>query len=127
MSLKIRYGFFLLLVVAILGLFCIATMYFFAKEKYILTVSLLVMLYLTTFRLGKRFSKIFLTLSFLRLLKQHNGVVSVEKYEAFIEKTMAGRRNREDKKKIASEILELLVNEKTVTVKNASILLIDHQ
>ncbi len=54
MSLKFRYASFLLLVISILGLFGIATMYFFAKEKYILTVGLLVMLYLTTFRLGKK-------------------------------------------------------------------------
>jgi len=123
MSLKFRYAFFLLLLIGLLALFAVSSVYFIINGSYLLTACLLIMLYIITYQLGRKFSKIFLTLSFLRLLKKQGVVISLEKYQAFIDRALAGRRNDVEKEKLSREILEILVDERIVTVQDSTITL----
>jgi hypothetical protein len=124
MSLKFRYAFFLLLMVGLLAIFAVSTVYFILNGSYLLTVCLLIMLYLITYQLGRKFSTIFLTLSFLRLLKKQDGIISLEKYQAFINRALAGRRSNEEKEQLSKEILEILVDEGIVKVQDSTIVLV---
>lgn len=124
MPLKFRYAFFLFLVIALLVIFGAAAVFFLKKGSYLLTVCLFFMLYLITFQLGRKFSKIFLTLSFLRTLKQQHGVISLKEYQDFISKALARRRNDEEKQRLTREVLQIMVDEGVVTVQDSTILLL---
>ncbi len=124
MSLKFRYASFLLLVLALLVLFGAAAVHFLNKGNYLVTGALLVTLYLVTYHLGKRFSQIFLTLSFLKYLKQHDGTLSLDGYRAFIHKCLAGRRSASEKERHTRDILETLEGEGIIAVQDATIILL---
>ena len=124
MSLKLRYAAFLLIVIVLLALFCSASVYFLTKGHYLATVCLLAILYLTTFLLGKKFSKIFFVLSFLRLLRKNNGVMLTVKYEAFIRQAVGNRKSSKEKSQLQHEILECLQKEGVVKISDNSIFLL---
>jgi predicted membrane protein len=125
MSLKLRYAAFLLIVCVLLVLFCIATVNLVYRGSYVSAVLLLVVLYLVTFTLGRRFGKIFFVLSFLRLLKKRNGVLSLEEYDNYVEKTMA-RRSLQARQALKEETLQILTEEGLITVEDTTILLLQY-
>lgn len=124
MPLKFRYASLLLLVLVLVALFGAATVYFLKNGSYLLTICLLALLYLITYQLGRKFSRIFLLLSFLRKLKQLNGVISLEKYQDFIGKALAGRRNTNEKERLIKDVLETMVANGIVTFDGSTITLV---
>lgn len=125
MSLKLRYAAFLLIVLFLLVLFCIASVSLVYRGSYFSAVLLLVFLYFVTFTLGRRFGKIFFVLSFLRLLKGQNGVISLEEYNNYVEKTMA-RRSPQARQALQEDTLQILTEEGLITVENTTILLLQY-
>ncbi len=123
MTLKFRYASYILLVLFVLVLFSATAVYFLLQGNYLLVAALLAILYLTTYQLGKKVSKIFITLSFLRMIKQHNGVISIERYRNFIDMAFAKRRDVEEKERLTKEILEMLEEEGIVTIMDSTIML----
>src|SRR6056297_2409486 len=108
MSLKLRYASFLLLVLCLLVLFCSGSVLLIYRGSYVATAGLLLLLYFTTYLLGKKFAGIFFTLSFLRLLKQKNGVFPREEFELYVEKSIAARRDPEQTEALKHQILQVL-------------------
>jgi len=125
MGLKLRYGAFLLSVVLLLVLVCMASVYLVYQGRYGLTVLLLAALYLCTYQLGKRFTKIFFLLFFLRTLRQRGGTITLGEYERFMEQSLGSRRSTKERRRLQDEILATLQNEGAVTVANETIFLLN--
>lgn len=123
MSLKFRYATFLLATFGLLGLFCAASLYLVIRGHYLATGVLLVLLYLIAFQIGKRFSVIFFTLSTLKLLKNNAGIITVEKYNETMNRTMGTRSSRHKREELKKEILDTLVREGEITISNDRIVL----
>jgi hypothetical protein len=124
MSLKQRYAAFFLLVLLLLVVFCIAAVSLVYRGDYLAAGLLLVLLYLTTYLLGKRFAKIFFVLSFLKLLKQKNGVFSRNEFELYVEKSVGSRRSPEKAEALKHEILQTMTAEKLISIEGDTILLL---
>ena len=125
MKLKFRYASALLLVAMILILSCWATVYLLTNSRYVLAVLLLVLLYLVTFQLGKKLSKVFFTLSFLQTLKKRGGIVRVEDCDAFINKVWKKNHTTDEVSTMVTEILDTLVLEKIIEIHGDKLVLID--
>ncbi|MEE4242213.1 MAG: hypothetical protein V2I36_12160 [Desulfopila sp.] len=126
MSLKLRYAAFLLLILLLLILFCFASVTLVYWGSYIGAIALLAVLYLVTFALGRRFGKIFLVLSFLRLLKKRNGVLPLAEFNNYVDKTMGKRRTPAAREALKTEILQSLIQEGLITVEEETILLLQY-
>lgn len=124
MNLKLRYGLFLLFVLALLILFCTAAVYLLWRGHYVLTAGLLAVLYLTTYILGRKFARIFFVLSILRLLRQNNGSMSYERYEDFINNALGTRKKPDRKNQLKKEVLENLQKEGIVSFDGENIVLL---
>ncbi len=114
MNLKIRYASALLLVTVLLILYSWAIVFSFNRTYYILTVFLCVLLYFTTFQLGKKLSHVFFTLSFLQYMKKKNGVVNKNECTTFIEKRGGTRLSDQEIHVLAATILATLVKERII-------------
>ncbi len=124
MSLKLRYASFLLVVLCLLALFCSGSVLLIYRSSYVAAAGLLLLLYFTTYLLGKRFAGIFFTLSFLRLLRQKNGVFSRSAFELYMEKSIAARRNPEQTEALKHQILQVLKEEGLISIEDDTILLL---
>jgi len=124
MSLKLRYASFLLLVLCLLALFCSGAVLLIYRSSYVAAAGLLLLLYFTTYLLGKRFAGIFFTLSFLRLLRQKNGVYSRRAFELYMEKSIAARRDPEQTEVLKHQILQVLKEEGLISIADDTILLL---
>ncbi len=123
-GLKYRYALFLLLVLSLLVLFCAAALFCLMNGCYLATGGLLVFLYGCTYQLGKRFARIFFVLSVLRLLRKNEGVISCEKFDLFMEKSLGHRRTPEQKEKMKEDIIEVLAAEELISVIDDTIILL---
>ena len=116
MSLKFRYALFLLTVFLLIIAFCVGSVVLLSRGSYLLTLLLLGTLYGTTFILGKKFSHIFFTLSFLRMLRTSNGVVSMQRYEQFISTSLARRKNHAAANRLKKNVLQQLEREGIISI-----------
>ncbi len=114
MNLKLRYGSALLLVTLLLILFSWAIVFSFNRTYYILSVFLCVLLYFTTFQLGKKLSRVFFTLSFLQYMKKKNGVVNNNECATFIQNKGGTRLSDQEIHILAATILTTLVKERII-------------
>lgn len=124
MPLKIRYAFFLLFILLLLIIFSCVSVYLLYHGRYALTATTLVLLYFITYLLGKRFRKIFLVLSFLRLLKNHGGTLPLDDYAGFLDKLPGSRKNLKEKENLKKDILDILIKEEAVAVADQTIVLL---
>lgn len=124
MGLKYRYAAFLLAVFTVICIFCFASVYLLLKAQYFATVCILGFLYISTFLLGKKFSKIFFVLSFLRLLRKNNGVMLLDSCEAFIRDSIGSRKSYDEILDLQHEILDKLQKEKIINISGDTILLL---
>ncbi len=124
MVLKIRYASSLLLVVLLLALFTWAIVYCLTRQHYLITTVLLALLYLVTFQVGKRLSKVFFTLSFIQHIKKNGGIVHRNECQSFIRNSVGKRRIAQDVDTLALDILDTLVQEKIIEILDDKILLI---
>ncbi len=124
MVLKIRYASSLLLVVLLLALFTWAIVYCLTRQYYLTTTVLLALLYLVTFQVGKRLSKVFFTLSFIQHIKKNGGIVYRNECQSFIRNSVGKRRIAQDVDTLALDILDTLVQEKIIEILDDKILLI---
>jgi len=122
MSLKFRYATFLFLILVLLAAFALGIVYFLNEKKYFIIAVLCILLYLTTFLIGRRFSAIFFTLSTLKFIRKNNGVVSTGSYFVFIQSLVrSGKKNHQI---IGDEILQKLLDENVVELRDDNIYLI---
>lgn len=124
MGLKLRYSAFLLSVALLLVLVCLASVYLVYQGRYGLTVLILAALYLCTYQLGKRFTKIFFLLFFLRTLRKRGGTITLGEYERFMEQSLGSRRSTTERIQLQDEILAALQDEGAATVVDETIYLL---
>lgn len=126
MSLKLRYAAFLLFLCFLLLGFCAVTLYLISHGNYIFTALLFIALYGCTYLLGKRFSRIFFVLSFLRALRKNGGSLTQHELDLFLEQYLAGRRSHAEVLELKDDILNTLLDEKAIVIADNSIVLLDH-
>ena len=88
-----------------------------------MTLLLFLALFMVTFKLGKRFSKVFFILSTLKFLKMNNGVVSIDKFDGYIDSILGGRKGYSEKSKLKLEILNTLEEDGAIEMKEDTIVL----
>ena len=125
MTLKLRYGAFMLGVMLLLVLVCFASVYLAYQGRYGLTALLLAALYLCTYQLGKRFTKIFFLLFFLRTLRKRGGTMTIGDYHRFIHQSLGSRRSTVERNQLQKEILATLRDEEAVAFEGETIYLLD--
>lgn len=123
-SLKLRYGAFMLGVTMLIFMVCTAAVYLVYQGKYLFTILLLGVLYITTYQLGKRFTKIFFLLFFIRTLRKRGGTMAIDEYTQFIQQSLGKRRNDSQRLQLQKEILEDLEKEGIVSVVDENIYLL---
>jgi hypothetical protein len=126
MSLKLRYAAFLLFLFFLLLGFCAVTLHLITQGNYVLTAMLFFALYGCTYLLGKRFSRIFFVLSFLRALRKNGGSLTQHELDLFLEKYLAGRRSPAEVLALKDDILNTLLVEKAIVIAEDTIVLLDH-
>ncbi len=125
MSLRIRYATYLLFILLLLVIFTFGIVYCINEKRYFFVAALFILLYLTTFIIGRKFSTIFLLLSTLKFIRQNNGVVSVDSYRAFIQSTIRKKTKSENGQNIDDVILQKLQSENIVELTDDTIYLIN--
>jgi len=115
MNIKFRYASFLLVILAFLIACCLAAIWLVSRKYYLLAAGFFLLLYLVMFLAGRRFAGIFLTLSFLKFLKQNGGSVSVETYSIFIDSALGTRKGYAEREKLKKDILNALINDEVIT------------
>ena len=125
MSLKSRYAAFLLFLSLLLIGFCVASVFMIYQGHYVLTLVLFIVLYMCTYMLGKRFSRIFFVLSVLRLLRKNGGSLSLDELDEFLGKTLAGRKDAAAISELKNDILTTLLAEKAVGIEENVLVLLD--
>lgn len=126
MTLKHRYAASLLGVLLLLAAFSVATVLLLQRGHYVIMALLFVLIYLCFVTLGKRLSKVFFILSFIKHLKKQNGIVSYAQFDAFIRNTMRTKKSTGDLDIFIEDVLQTMVREKIVVLENDQLTLIDH-
>ncbi len=124
MRLKYRYAAFLLFTLLLLVLAGLLSVYFLQQKLYYATLLIFVLLYFSTFLLGRKFSKIFFVLSTLRFLRKKQGILSLTEYSTFIDKLLGNRRTLTMKEELKEEILQTLERENEIAIQDDKIVLL---
>ncbi|BHH86345.1 hypothetical protein [Desulforhopalus sp. 52FAK] len=117
MTLKLRYASALMVILLIICIFTWGIATCVTKGQYSIAVVLAALLYGISFILGKKFKKVFFLLSTIKLLKDSNGVASMEAIASHIER---GDKNSEE---LTREIVQLLLTEEVVERQDDNLIL----
>ena len=113
----------MLAVLVLLAFYCWIGLTLLFKKLYWPLLLLVMVIYATTFMLGRKFSKIFFALSMIKYIRGKNGRISLMEFREFINKALRGKKTAPEIQTFSDQLLTLLENERIITVSNGTIFL----
>lgn len=123
MKLKFRYASYLFLVLVVLILFASAIVFFIENSSYIPVIIIFLLLYPTTYYLGRKMTKVFLLLACLKYIKKNNGLITKDQYEDFLRGCARKGHAAVNIEVYLKEIIATLESEELVEIEGDSIIL----
>ena len=113
----------MLAVLLLLAFYCWIAVTLLLKKWYWPLLLLALVIYGTTFVIGRKCSRIFFALSLIKYIRGKNGRISTAQFREFINKGMRGKKAAPEISVFSDELLSILENEGIITVSGEIVFL----
>ena len=125
MSLKTRYAFLFLSCLVYIGTCSYATVHLVLTSKYIYALLMVLILYLSSYYLGKKLSHIFFMLAIIRHLKNNGGRASTNNLLNLLKKSRKDKMAEAEQSRHLTHLLTRLKEERVVEFHNGEWIIIE--
>lgn len=124
MTLQKQYGAVLLILLLLFAGFIGGMLVFINDKQYLLAAMLAVILYITSFLIGKKISLLFLELSLLKYLRKNNGIRSQADCTFFLKTQYRRKTSESDFAGVTQDIYSDLIKRGYVSIENQNVKLL---
>lgn len=124
MSLQKQYGLVLLLLLLLFGTFIAGMLVFIQDRHYLLAALLALILYLSSFLIGKKISLLFLELSLLKFLRKNNGCKEKSACTYFLKTRYRKKISENEFAKLTDRIYSDLIARGYIAINNQTVKLL---
>lgn len=121
MTLQKQYGAVLLILLLLFAGFIGGMLVFINDKRYLLAAMLAVILYITSFLIGKKISLLFLELSLLKYLRKNNGIRSQADCAFFLKTQYRRKISESDFAEVTQNIYSDLIKRGYVSIENQNV------
>lgn len=123
MNLKFRYATYLFGVLLVILFATLVIAKNVSDGNYLVAGIVALLLYASTFALGKRLRKVFFVLSLLKFLRKNNGSASLPACQQFIGNSLSSRCDEQERLRLSHDVISILKKEKLVEEVDTFIIL----
>ena len=113
----------MLAVLVLLAFYCWIAIKLLINKWYWPLLLLALVIYATTFVIGRKFSRIFFALSLIKYIRGKNGRISITEFQEFINKGLRGKKTASEISAFSDELITVLENEQVITVSGETVFL----
>lgn len=110
-------------VLLLLIFYCWVAVMLLINKWYWPLILLVLVIYASTFVIGRKFSRIFFALSLIKYIRGKNGRISLTEFQEFINKGLRGKKTASEISSFSNELITILENEQVITVSGETVFL----